>query len=243
MNEKIGLIIREFTASLKIILSDNLLAIVLYGSAAGGAYCEGVSDINVLVILEKNNTAKLFSLGRTVKTLLRKHRISPRIMTREEFITATDVFPLEYCDILETHELVYGNGEILDITVERENLRLQLEEKLRGAVGDIHGMIIAAGGNEKLLQKLFLNWSALGGVLFRGLLRLKGKSVTGLDAETAIAETEKEYKVSLEGFSVLNRLRRTKKIRPLTASSLADMLLEPLSTLVHEVDAMNGEIA
>ena len=104
-------------------------------------------------------------------------------------------------------------------------------------------MLIAAGGNEKNLERSFLNWSALGGVLFRGLLRLKGKSVTGLDAETAIVETEKEYKVSLEGFSVLNRLRQTKKIQSLAASSLAEMLLEPLSALVHEVDAMDGEIA
>jgi len=245
MQEKTKAAVTEFTARLKEVFAGDLLAVVLYGSAAAGSYFDGVSDINVLVILQKCSAAQLSLFGKTTKTLLRKYRISPFIMTSEEFATATDVFPLEYCDILEANEVVYGNEEIIKITISKENLRLQLEEKLRGAVGDIRGMLIQTGGNEKPLEKFIFGWSSFGGILFRGLLRLKGKNVTGLDAETAIALVEKEYGVSLEAFSALNRLRQSKKISLLkptvTPTAFAETLLEALGGLVQKVDAMEGK--
>jgi predicted nucleotidyltransferase len=241
MNEKTKAAVTEFTARLKNVFAGDLLAIVLYGSAASGSYFDGVSDINVLVILDKCSAAKLSLLGKTAKTLLRKYRVSPFVMTRKEFATAADVFPLEYCDILEANEVVYGNEEIIKITVSKENLRLQLEEKLRGAVGDIRGMLVQAGGNEKPLEKFILGLHSFGALLFRGLLRLKGKSFTGLDAEATIALVEKEYGVSLESFSALNRLRQNKKIYPLKPTAFAETLLEALGVLVQKVDAMDGK--
>jgi len=102
-------------------------------------------------------------------------------------------------------------------------------------------MLIQAGGNEKPLEKFILGWSSFGGVLFRGLLRLKGKSVTGLDSETTIAIVEKEYGVSLEAFSALNCLRQNKKISPIKPTAFAETLLEALGVLVQKVDAMEGK--
>jgi hypothetical protein len=173
------------------------------------------------------------------KKLIRNNRIAPIIMTHEEFTAAVDVFPLEYSDIMEEHVFIYGNKETLNITINNKNLRLQLEEKLRGSVADIHRMLTLAGGNEKLLQKLILQWSPLGAILFRGLLRLKEKNAAGLNAEAVFAQVETEYNVSLEAFSVLNRLRQDKKFRPITALTVAEMLLEPLVSLVKTVDAMD----
>jgi len=239
MNEKTKTAVTEFTARLKEVFAGDLLAVVLYGSTAAGSYFDGLSDINVLVILEKSSVAQLSLLGKTAKTLLRKYRISPFIMTREEFATASDVFPLEYCDVLEANEVVYGNEEIIRITVGKENLRLQLEEKLRGAVSDIRGMLIQAGGNEKPLEKFILGLHSFGALIFRGLLRLKEKSVTGLDAEATIALVEKEYGVSLESFSALTHLRQIKKIHPLKPTAFAETLLEALGVLVQKVDAMD----
>jgi len=241
MHEKIDSIMTEFTASLKKVFAGDLVSVALYGSAVWGDYCEGVSDINVFVVLKKSDAVKLFKFGQEAKTLICKYRISPFILTREEFSAAADVFPLEYFDILENYYLIYADNRIFDITVNRENLRLQMEEKLRGAIGDLRSMLIAAGGDERLLRRFLINWSALGGVLFRGLLRLKEKNVIGLETETTLALVEKEYNVSLEGFSTLNRLRQGKKVQPFTASSLVDTLLEPLTALVHAVDTMNGK--
>ena len=225
MHEKVNTAVKEFSAFLKEVYAEDFLALVLYGSAAGNAYRPALSDINVLVILKKNCAGNVFKLGKTAKALLRKYRISPFMMTHEEMVSALDVFPLEFCDILDMHTIVHGDKDILDIKVNRVNLRHEIEEKLRGTVNDIHNIILAAQGNEKLLSKYLANWSGMGCILFRGLLRLKGKSVGGLDTKTIIGEVEKEYGVKLQSFSILNDLRHNKKPLTISASSFADTIL------------------
>ena len=79
----------------------------------------------------------------------------------------------------------------------------------------------------------------MGGILFRGLLHLKGKSVTGLDAKTILCEVEKEYSVKLDFFSVLNHLRHNKS-PAISVLAFTGMILESLNVLVRTVDAMNG---
>ena len=238
MNEEINKTLNEFSAHLLKAFSDDLLALILYGSAATGSYQAGVSDINVLVVLENLNAAKMFRFGKTAKSLLRKNRILPFIMTRQEFSTASDVFPLEYCDILDNNVLLHGDGGILEINVNMANLRTELEGKLRGAVADLRSILMAAEGNEKLLGKLILSWSGMGNILLRGLLRLKKVNVSGLDNNAILAEVEKQYGVTLNAFSVLNQHRQSKKPFIPAASVFAGMLLEPLQALVRTVDGM-----
>ena len=243
MHEKVNKAVSALRTRLHEIYGEDFLALVLYGSAAGNAYRADVSDINVLIILEKNCAGNVFKLGKTAQTTLRKYRIAPFIMTRSEFVSALDVFPLEFCDILDRHTVVHGDTKILDISISRNNLRHEIEEKLRGTVNDIHGMILAAQGNEKILSKFLAGWSGMGGILFRGLLRLKGKDISGLDAQAIIGETEKAYGVPLESFAMLNELRHNKKPLTIAASAFADTILEPLNALIRIVDAMDGGAA
>ena len=243
MHEKVGKAVSAINTQLQEIYGEDFLALVIYGSAAGNTYRADISDINILIILEKNSAGTMFKLGKAAKTTLQKYRISPFIMTRNELASALDVFPLEFCDILDMHTVVHGNKNILDISVSRDNLRHEIEEKLRGTVNDIHGMILTAQGNEKLLGKFLANWSGMGGILFRGLLRLKGKNTSGLDAQTVIIEAQKAYGVSLESFSVLNDLRHNNKPLTIAASAFADTILEPLNALIRIVDALDGGAA
>ncbi|MDR1932272.1 MAG: nucleotidyltransferase domain-containing protein [Spirochaetales bacterium] len=230
-------IARGFTLRLQAVFGGDLAAVILYGSAVRGAYRKNVSDINILVILEKSSPAKIFELGQKTGALMRRRRIVPLIMTRKEFASSADVFPMEYGDILEARSVLFGDERILDISLSRANLRLQLEEKLRGAVQDIRSMLGCAAGRRRLLGKFFVGWSGIGGSLPRALLRLKGIERTPPDAEALLARVEAEYGVSTRGFADLNRFRQGEKLPPL---DLAESLLESLKALTEIVD---GETA
>ena len=243
MHQRVSIATNELNARLKEVYAEDFLALVIYGSATGNSYRADISDINALVILEKNSAGNVFKLGKAAKKILHKYRISPFIMTRQELVSALDVFPLEFCDILDMHTLVHGDAKILDITINQKNLRHEMEEKLRGTVNDIHGMILSAQGDEKLLSRFLAHWSGMGNILFRGLLRLKGKSVIGMDYQTILSETEKEYNVPLTSFLVLNDLRYNKKPLTMSASSFSDSILESLNALIRIVDAMDGDAA
>ncbi|MDR1908954.1 MAG: hypothetical protein LBQ35_03445, partial [Spirochaetaceae bacterium] len=199
------------------------------------------SDINILIILERNDTRKIFEAGKRTAALGRKHGITPLIMTREEFLSASDVFPLEYQDILEAHRVLFGNSGLEGLSLDSSHLRLQMEEKLRGALGDIRRMLIAAGGNEKTLGRLLSAWSGVGNTLFRGLLRLRGIEAPRQTGEL-LDRVEREYGVGAGDFSRLNDFRNLSPAgsgeKPL---ELAASLLDSLSRLADAVNSMPAE--
>ena len=227
-------VLADFTARLKDLFGSDLLTVVLYGSAVRGTYRRGLSDINVLVLLEKSSPRKIFDMGRVIKSFIRKHRVNPRVMTREEFVSSADVFPLEYGDIQCAHEIIYGDGEILNVDLSCAHLRYELEEKLKGAVGDIRYMLLASGGNEHLLTKLFSQWSGLCGTIFRGLLRLKKISEIPTDMETLLKCVSAEYEVPLDGFAAFERFRSGEETKII---DLAESILEALKALARLVNA------
>jgi predicted nucleotidyltransferase len=230
---------REYTARLEKVFGKNLLAVILYGSAARGEYRKGASDINLLVILENSTPRTIFEAGKAARALAVKGRIETLIMTREEFLSSADVFPLEYSDIQDCRTVLYGEEKILELSVSKANLRYQLEEKLRGAVADVRTMLLVSAGSEKKLGRLLRAWPGAGGVLFRGLLRLKDAALpqdSGLLAE----EAGRLYGVCVTGFSALNRFRAGKKENALF---LAESLLETLKALARAVDALSGGAA
>jgi predicted nucleotidyltransferase len=228
-------VMTDFTVRLKDLFGDNLFAVVMYGSAVRGTYRKGSSDINVLVLLEKSSPRKIFEMGRVIKPFLHKHRVNPRVMTREEFISSADVFPLEYGDIKDAHEVLYGESEILNIDLSHAHLRYELEEKLRGAVGDIRYLLLASGGNEKILAKLLNLWAGLCGTIFRGLLRLKGINDIPDEADILLQRVSAEYEVPLDGFAALERFRRGEKTQ---IFDLAESILEALKALARAVYVM-----
>ncbi len=216
------------------VFSGDLFSVVLYGSAARGTYRRGISDVNVLIVLEKSSPDRIFLFGKKAKRLIRRHRITPLIMSREEFAGSADVFPMEYGDIRDAHRLLRGTE--IDFPVPtRTNLRHQIEERLRGAVNDLRQMLIAAGGRERPLGFYLKSWSGAPNALFRGLARLKKPESPPADPEELLALTAREYGVDTSAFTELNSFRTGKK-KP--ASGLAEALLASLKALAAAVDAM-----
>jgi len=50
--------------ALKAAFSTNLLSVMAYGSYTGGDFVPGISDINLLVILERPDTGQIGFLGK-----------------------------------------------------------------------------------------------------------------------------------------------------------------------------------
>jgi len=228
-------ILADFTSRLEELFGNDLITVVLYGSAVRGTYRKGVSDINVLVLLENSSPRKIFQMGSVIKPFLRKHRLNPRVMTREEFLSSADVFPLEYGDIKDAHEILYGDAEILNVDLRHAHLRYELEEKIRGAVGDIRYLILASGGGEKTLAKLLTLWSGLCGTILRGLLRLKDISEVPAGVEGLLEKVSAEYEISLDGFAALERFKKGEKT---SALDLAESVLNALKALALAVNKM-----
>lgn len=224
-----------FLDRVKSSFKENLLSVLLYGSAASGDFIPRVSDVNVLIILKETDKEQIERFGSENFRLINRYRITPLILTRMEFQNSADVFPMEYFDIQERNSVLFGEDETKMLKLERKNLRHQLEERLRGCVNSLRQMLIASRGRKRYLR---YNLNILFGSfksLFRGLLRLRGLSSIPHQWEEIVKLLHENFKVDANPFMEILKLRSGEKINPV---KLSGELLNSLEELIGIVDKM-----
>lgn len=164
----------DLVTQLKDAFGATLRSVVLYGSAVAGEHIAKRSDYNVLVVLDSVPLDRLAAVGAVLKAWGESGNPPPMLFTDSEWKSSSDVFPMEYADILERHRVLYGSDPCDDITVARSDLRLQVEQQALGKLLHLRRGAMAAGVDEKAqLSLLEASLSALM-VVFRGVARLHG---------------------------------------------------------------------
>ena len=187
----------QLTPRLQTALGADLVAVVLYGSAArpagatgdattGATSAGGVAPSgarNILVLVRTLTPSALRSVARTTHEWIAAGHPAPLIMTEGEWRTSRDIFAIEVADILERHEVLVGALPTGVAAVDPAHLRHQLEFEAMGKLLAIRQGILAADGDPaRELQLLAATKSAVL-VLFRTLLRLHGEPIPADAAE------------------------------------------------------------
>ncbi len=218
---------------LKDCLGENLKSVILYGSAASDSFNSLSSDINILILLERHNTASLAGLGKKWKCIIRKYRITPLVLTSEEFINSADVFPMEYNDISDRNIIIYGDNVLDKLDITGSNMRHQIEERLRGLSNQIRQLLLSCGGSK---MRLMNNLKALPGILrtiLRSALRLKGTKTDSTSDEMIISGIKKAYGVD---FSICLPSSMCKCADPF---DFTDSLLGCIDAITAQIDSMD----
>jgi predicted nucleotidyltransferase len=226
---------RSFIQLLKDNFGENLRSVILYGSYVSGDFVPGVSDVNVLVLIDRANIEQFRNFGKTAYKLMRRYKITPLILTRTDFNNSADVFPMEYSDIRDRNRVLFGEDETKSLSLEKKNLRHQLEERLRGSVASLRQLIIASKGRRRVLTN---NLKFLFGslkTLFRGLLRLKELKSIPTEGEQIVEILGNEFGVETKPLKNLIKLRSGGK---LDVETLAGDVLDLLQELIGKVDKM-----
>ena len=90
---------------------------VLYGSAARGDWVAGVSDINLLLVLDDTSPASLRGPGPGVRRLAQERQCAALVFSREEWAGAADAFPIEVTDILHAYKVLKGADPVAGMRV------------------------------------------------------------------------------------------------------------------------------
>ena len=86
---------------LKAAYGQTLQSVILYGSAVAGEHIAKKSDYNVLVILDAVPLERLAAVGAILRSWGEAGNSAPMTFTAAEWKSSSDVFPMEYADILE----------------------------------------------------------------------------------------------------------------------------------------------
>ena len=223
---------------------EKLESVIVYGSLLKETFTPGTSDVNVLVVVKEGHEAALRELGRRGRRLMRRYRITPLVLTRREFVTSADVFPMEYLDIADTHKVLHGPDVTVDLTISHSNLRHEVEHQLRGSLVSLRQLAIAAGRprpfRKALLRSRLEEWYGSIAAILRGLLRLHGVTRIPQRPDELVRGINDALK--LEPGPFLQLLACRDGTCP-DSVVLIDSLLERLSQLVVIVDAGPGSTA
>lgn len=146
-------VISRFAADVERAAGDNLVSLVLYGSAARGTATDD-SDVNLLLVLRDASAAGLRPLGDVVRAWAKAGERPPLIFSEAGWRASADVFPIEIEDVREAHRVLRGADPVEGITTHPTDLRRELERETRGKLIQLNAQYAAAVGDGKALTAL-----------------------------------------------------------------------------------------
>ena len=201
------------------LFGEELVSVILYGSAASGDYIAGKSDINFMIVLSEKG---IDSLDRTFDLIAKwkKRNVATPLFVTEAYVrTSLDVFPIEYLNFQNSYKLVYGKDILKDLSFDREFLRMQCEKEVKGKLLLLREAFLESQGKAKYLQQLIAQSIGAFVAIFNGLLHLKGNELPrqkreiirevcqAFDMDSALFEKlldVKEKRVKLSGTEITN---------------------------------------
>ncbi len=209
------------------VFSDSLVMAALYGSAATGNYVSSVSDINLLFVVDPPSPKRLFDLGERARKITEKYRITAHIISKQELLSSSDVFPVEYLEIGASMELIHGTDLVSSLKIDKKNLRHQVEAMIRGEINSLRQLIITSWSRQRFFFLELRSWAGRQSALFRALLRLTGEDTISelKNIRTVIEHVSEIFEISLKPLQELEDLREGVKLSRDLQEVISDLLL------------------
>ncbi len=223
---------------LRVALANQLESVSLYGDICRPGYHRRRTPLSLLIVAREVTPALLESL-RPLVARWRRRRVSvPLVMDRVYIESSLDVFPIEFLELADEHQLVWGEHDpLVDIDINRDHLRLELESHSRGRMLHLWEGFLGTGRSGRLLDELLFESTAEMEVVFRGMLYLSEVARPDEPVEL-VGEVERVFELELPTLRTLEVARSSGKVTRRERTSLAVGALEEVRAVVRAVDTL-----
>jgi len=224
-----------FIESLKNIYQQDLISLVLYGSAASGEFVNKHSNLNILVVLKNTDPENLKKASRIINKFV---MLNALFLTENYIESSTDVFPIEFLDMKENYFLLYGKDILKNININTGNLRFQCEQELKVKLINLRQAYLKLSNSRVGLSNiLFKSFTSVLHIL-RNVLRLKGKKPPYLKQDI-LNEVALEFQIEKGVWEkILVAKNKQKKLRLGDIEELFANFIRELEKLVGIVDKL-----
>ncbi|MBN1999558.1 hypothetical protein JW935_18535 [candidate division KSB1 bacterium] len=167
----------EFSRDVINVFGGDLIAIILYGSGARNEYIYKKSDINFLVVLTEDGILYLSKSFELVKKWQPRNVAVPLFLTKEYIHSSLDSFPIEFLNMKNHYNVVFGEDVLADVQIPHESLRLQCEAQVKGKLLHLRENFIQTLGQKNALQNLLTLTLTTFTSIFNAMLVLRNVSV------------------------------------------------------------------
>ncbi len=99
---------------------------------------------------------------------------TPLLLTRDEFAGSLDAFPIEYGEIIDTHQVLYGLDPFAGLTIDTEDLRRECETQVKSHLLHLRQNYIECRGRQSDVAALVNEAAPAFALILRRLARLDG---------------------------------------------------------------------
>lgn len=217
---------------------NDLLSVVLYGSAASGDYQEKHSDLNVLCVLERVGLAELERAGPALQWWIKRGQPAPLFLSAEEVRDGSDVFPIEFLDIKENYRLLYGADVVAEIRVNTAQHRVQLEHELRSRLLRLRKRYLETQHDSRAVSALMLESLPTFATLFRHTLLLAGRPAP-IKKHEIFQAVAQHFQVGPSPFDSLLEVRSgARKMAPVEMRAWFESYLAGITRIAEVVDEL-----
>jgi len=171
-------------------VGPNLYSVCLYGSAVRGNFIDGVSDINLLVVLNESNPSAHQAVAWAIGD---DKQIDPFVLGRLGFPRSARAFAAKFASIKRNYRVVYGADPLADVAIDPALERSLCEQALRNVRLRMVYSFVTRSRTKAYHRFLFRSVTPLF-VHFSEILRLEGIAVPK-DFEPRIALFETHFKI------------------------------------------------
>lgn len=231
-------IFQEFTTDYKNLFGEDLIAIILYGSAARGEYIYKKSDINFLIVLSEQAIKSLRSALPLISKWKKKNVSTPLMLTPGYIQAALDSFPIEFLTMKQHYRIVYGEDVLAKIEIHPEHLRLQCEREMRGKLLSLREGFLNTNGKSEIIKRLIrLSLPAFSSI-FSALLHLKEAEIPDLK-RNIFMRTADIFNLDREVFKKILELQNKKsKLKKEQIYELMEQYIEQIAKLTDITDKL-----
>jgi len=227
--------LQKFQEDVQSLFGQEVVSVIVYGSAVTDDYVPKKSDVNTLIVLSENGITNLQPVQKVIKGWHKRDLASPLFLT-ESYITASlDSFPIEFLNMQTAYSVLQGKDVLADLSIDQKDMRLQCERELKGKLLQLRQGFIQTQGDKRYLKSLISESIVTFVAIFRALLRLKGKDIPSLKKEV-IDQACQEFKLDASLFSTLFDIRTG------AVKLSKDELEEKLKEYINQIRSLSQQV-
>jgi hypothetical protein len=228
----------QLVEKLRQALPDDLISVVLYGSAAVGDHDEKFSDYNVLCVLSQLTPAQLGATESVFRWWRGQGNPSPLLLTKHEVETSTDCFAIEFHDIKEHHRILYGADVVSSLTIDRSFYRAQVEHDLRAKLLRLRQKAASVLSDRDALCRLLADSVSTFSVLFRHALILHDEDAPAKKRDVIVRAQERFGIDPAPFYALLDQREERGNTKALDPGALLAGYINEIGKVIDAVDVL-----
>jgi predicted nucleotidyltransferase len=235
-------VMAEFVQRMRGAGAENLLSVVLFGSAAQGEFDPEYSDVNLLCVVRDGSFSSLRSISPVIAWWRKKRHRLPLVVSLEEMKSSAAEFSIEFIDMKQRYRVLYGEDVLRVLEVPMHLHRFQVEYELREKLFLLRQQLLLANNNETELWDVMLHSLSSFTTLFRHVLVELGEQERK-HSRDAVVELSKRLHFDDRAFLELMDIRAKKVDRKqLRATDFAERYTGAIERVTLAVDRMEDRI-